>query len=49
MDLSPLNGYDGPATLTITVQSKTNADGTLQWTQPYSAELSLVIQPTLSD
>lgn len=49
MDLSPLNGYSGAAQLTITVDSKVNGDGTLQWTEPYSANLALVVQPTLSN
>lgn len=48
MDLTGFNGIDGPLQLVISVDSKLDDDGNLLWTETYSANLSLIVQPTLS-
>ncbi len=47
-DLSPFNGVAAPLELTILVDSKLNSDGSLAWREPYSAQLALTVQPTLT-
>ena len=49
MDLASFNGDPGPLQLEIIVESKLNGQGEVMWTQPYSASLTLTVQPTLSD
>ncbi len=49
MDLSSFNGDPGPLQLEIVVESKVNGAGDVLWTTPYSANLTLTVQPTLTN